>query len=492
MRKSGLLLPISSLDSKYGIGSFSKEAYEFIDKLKFSGQKYWQILPLGQTGFGDSPYQSFSTFAGNPYFIDLSELIENGLLTNEECDECDFGSDDRYIDYEKLYFNRFNLLKKAYDRSNISENNDFIKFCDENKYWLSDYATFMVIKNANDGKSFIEWDLDSRLKKASAIKVYESKFKDEILFYEYLQYLFFNQWFRLKKYANDNGIEIIGDIPIYVSMDSADTWSNPELFELDENNMPVNVAGCPPDSFSKDGQLWGNPLYNWDYHKDTDYRWWISRIEFCTKLYDVVRIDHFRGFDEYYSIPYKDTTARNGIWKKGPSIDLFNKIYEKLHTKNIIAEDLGFLTDTVIKLVKDTGYPSMKVLQFAFDSREDSDYLPHNYDKNSVVYTGTHDNNTLVGWLKTLCEDDKTLLMNYLDVTSFDINDITYKLIRLAESSVSNTCIIPVQDILYLDETARINEPSTVGKNWKWRLLNDELNYSTLEKLAEITKIYGR
>lgn len=492
MRKSGLLLPISSLPSDYGIGSFSKEAYEFIDKLKFSSQKYWQILPLGQTGFGDSPYQSFSTFAGNPYFIDLNELIEKGLLTKEECDMCDFGKDERYVDYEKLYFNRFIILRKAFDRSDIEKDNTFVNFCNENSSWLDDYALFMVIKGLNDGKSFLQWDLNIRLREADALNRYKNEYEKDILFYKYQQFLFFDQWFRLKKYANENGVQIIGDIPIYVAMDSADTWSNPELFQLDENMMPINVAGCPPDGFSEDGQLWGNPLYNWKHHKDMDYTWWISRIEFCINLYDVVRIDHFRGFDEYYAIPFLHETARYGKWEKGPSMDLFFKVDEKLKTKNIIAEDLGFLTESVIEMVKNSGYPSMKVLQFAFDSREDSDYLPHNYEKNSVVYTGTHDNSTLLGWLKALKHDDKNMLMNYLNINTDDMNEICYSIIRLAESSVSNTCIIPVQDILCLDNSARINEPSTIGNNWKWRLLKNELDTQNLIKLKGITTIYGR
>lgn len=492
MRKSGLLLPIFSLPSRYGIGAFSKEAYEFVDKLKIAGQKYWQILPLGQTGFGDSPYQSFSNYAGNPYFIDLEELVKDGLITKEECNSYDFGKDERYIDYEKLYLNRSLILRKAFDRSNINENEDFINFCEKNKKWLNDYSLFMVIKDNNDGKSFIHWDMDIRHRKVDVITKYRQQYEEDILFYKYQQFLFFKQWFNLKAYANENGIEIIGDIPIYVALDSADVWANPELFQLDSNKMPINVAGCPPDAFSEDGQLWGNPLYDWDYHKDTDYSWWVQRIEFCTNLYDVVRIDHFRGFDEYYSIPYGSETARDGKWEKGPSINLFNTIYNKLNTKNIIAEDLGFLTDSVIKLVEDTGYPSMKVLQFAFDSREESDYLPHNYNKNTVVYTGTHDNSTLVGWLKTLPPDDKALLMKYLDISSFNVKEICYKLIRLAEASVSNTCIIPVQDILCLDDRARINKPSTIGNNWKWRLTKDELDRLTLKKLKSITTLYGR
>ncbi|MDE6893359.1 MAG: 4-alpha-glucanotransferase, partial [Lachnospiraceae bacterium] len=335
MRTSGILLPVSSIPSAYGIGSFSKEAYEFVDFLERAGQSYWQILPLGPTGYGDSPYQSFSTFAGNPYYIDLEELIEEGLLTKEQCEVRDFGANEAYVDYEKIYKSRFVVLKEAFDNSRIEENEDFQAFAKENAFWLSDYSLYMAVKDSYKGKSWSEWDEDIRLRRPEAIEKYRNQLKEEILFYEFQQYLFDTQWRKLKKYANDRGVKIIGDIPIYVALDSADTWANPELFQLDENRRPTGVAGCPPDAFSATGQLWGNPLYKWDYHKETEYAWWIQRISYCYKLYDVVRIDHFRGFDEYYNIPFGDTTAEFGRWEKGPGYDLFKVMKKKIGDKPV-------------------------------------------------------------------------------------------------------------------------------------------------------------
>jgi 4-alpha-glucanotransferase len=490
MRQSGMLLSISSLPSKYGIGSFSKEAYDFVDILKQSGQSLWQLLPLGPTGYGDSPYQSFSTFAGNPYFIDLDELIEEGLLTEDECNSYDWGTDEEYIDYEKIYESRFKILNKAYKRSKIEKDKRFIAYCEKNKWWLHDYALYMAIKDSFDGKPWIKWDEDIKLREEDAIEKYEKKLKKEIVFYKYLQYLFINQWNKLKNYANKNGISIIGDIPIYVSMDSSDTWANPELFQLDKNCNPLAVAGCPPDAFSKTGQLWGNPLYYWEYHKNTDYDWWIKRIKHSFELYDVVRIDHFRGFDEYYSIPYKDETAENGKWETGPGIKLFKHINEKLGNVSIIAEDLGFLTDSVRKLLEDTGYPGMKILQFAFDSREESDYLPHNYTKNSVVYTGTHDNSTICGWYKTLNRHDRMMSARYMNTKNR--KNIEWDFISLGMRSVADTCIIPVQDYLGLGDEARINTPSTVGSNWTWRMKANSFSNELTEKIYKLTKLYGR
>lgn len=492
MRRSGMLLPIASLPSKYGIGSFSKEAYDFIDILEESGQSLWQILPIGPTGYGDSPYQSFSTFAGNPYFIDLDELVEEGLLSEEECNSYDWGSNNEYIDYEKIYLSRFKILRKAYERSNISKNKIFKEYCEINKWWLHDYALYMSIKDSFGSKSWIEWDDDIRSRKEEAISKYEEKLKDDIIFYKYQQYLFTKQWSKLKAYANKKGISIIGDIPIYVALDSSDTWANPELFQLDKDCMPTAVAGCPPDSFSKTGQLWGNPLYYWEYHKYTDYEWWIKRIEYSFKLYDIVRIDHFRGFDEYYSIPYGEKTAINGAWKKGPGLDLFKYIKEKLGDVEIIAEDLGFLTESVKQLLKDTGYPGMKIIQFAFDSREESDYLPHNYDKNCIVYTGTHDNSTIKGWYEEISLQDKRMCVNYMNNKYTRENIIHWDFICLAMRSVANTCIIPVQDYLGLGNEARINVPSTLGDNWKWRMKSDSFSKNLIKKIKMLTKLYGR
>ena len=492
MRKSGMLLPISSLPSKYGIGSFSKEAYEFIDILRESGQKLWQILPLGPTGCGDSPYQSFSTFAGNPYFIDLDELINEGIITQEECNSYDWGSNYNYIDYGKVYLSRSKILRTAFERSNITENGDYISFCEENKWWLHDYALYMSIKDSFNGKSWIDWDTDIRLRKEQSIKRFEEELKDDIQFYKYQQYLFSNQWNKLKAYANNNGINIIGDIPIYVALDSADTWSNPELFQLNDECIPTVVAGCPPDAFSETGQLWGNPIYNWDYHKSTNYEWWIKRIQYSFKLYDTVRIDHFRGFDEYYSIPYGEESAINGNWEKGPGIELFKAIKEQLGDVDIIAEDLGFLTETVKDLLKQTGYPGMKIIQFAFDSREDSDYLPHNYNNNCIVYTGTHDNSTIQGWYKEISYEDKEMCINYMNNRNNPDKDIHWDFICLAMRSVADTCIIPVQDYLGLGNEARINTPSTLGSNWGWRMNHNSFSEEDINKIKTLTKLYGR
>ena len=492
MRGSGMLLPIASLPSRYGIGSFSKSAYDFIDSLKKSGQKFWQILPIGPTGYGDSPYQSFSTFAGNPYFIDPDQLIEEGLLTREECESYDFGNDNRYIDYEKIYLSRFQMLRKAYDRSNIGVDKDFTVFAEQNAYWLEDYAFYMAIKDSFNGLSWSEWAEEIKLRKADAMMTYRVTLKNDIEFYKYIQYLFTKQWNKLKNYANKNGIKIIGDLPIYVAFDSADTWAHPELFQLDEKQNPVAVAGCPPDAFSSTGQLWGNPLYRWEVHHATGYEWWLSRIAYCFSWYDVVRIDHFKGFDEYYSIPYGDDTAVNGHWEKGPGIELFKTIENKLGKVDIIAEDLGYITESVKDLLKKTGYPGMKVLEFAFDSREESDYLPHNYDKNCIVYTGTHDNDTILGWFHNINKEDRAMALAYLNRSEKDEKMLHWDFIRLAEQSVAKLCIVPVQDFLGLGSEARINIPSTLGNNWRWRMKDGELTEDILTRIKDIVKLYGR
>ena len=404
MRKSGVLLSVSSLPSKYGIGCFDEAAYKFVDDLVEAKQTYWQILPLGITGYGDSPYQSFSTFAGNPYFISLDEFVKCGYLKEEDLPEADINSD--YVDYSYLYENRYALLKKAYENSHITDNEDFKAYCKDNAWWLEDYALFMAIKASYDNQCWENWPLELRLRNDASLTEKRNELSDDINYHKFLQYYVWKQWYALKDYANSKGVEIIGDIPIYVAYDSSDVWGQPELFQLDPEVKPTAVAGVPPDGFSADGQLWGNPLYDWKKHKETGYAWWIQRIAYCKKAYDVVRIDHFRGFDEYFSIPYGDTTARNGHWEKGPGYDLFKTVEESLGKINVIAEDLGYLTDTVKQMVADCGYPGMKVFEFAFDSRDSSgtsNYLPHNYTENSVVYTGTHDNETMIGWLKIFC-----------------------------------------------------------------------------------------
>ena len=490
MRESGVLLPVASLPSDYGIGCFSKEAYEFVDQLKAGGQKNWQILPLGPTGYGDSPYQSFSTFAGNPYFIDLETLIKEGLLTREECDACDFGDNAEFIDYEKIYFSRFKILRKAFERFVPDE--EFETFAEENKAWLEDYALYMAIKNSLGGISWSQWSAELKRRVPEAMEEKKKELEEEIQFIRFQQYEFTKQWTRLKKYANDQGIRIIGDIPIYVAFDSADAWANPQLFQFDEECTPIAVAGCPPDAFAATGQLWGNPLYDWEYHEKTGFAWWIQRLEYCYKLYDVVRVDHFRGFDEYYAIPYGDKTAENGKWRKGPGLELFKAVKKAMGEMSIIAEDLGYLTDSVRQLVKDTGYPGMKVLQFAFDSREESDYLPHNYEHNCVVYTGTHDNNTILGWLDEMAPEDRLLAERYLDNRYTRKEDMPWDFIRLAMASVADLAITPIQEFLCLGGEARINRPSTLGTNWKWRLLKGQITHEVTGKMYDMTKLYGR
>lgn len=494
-REAGVLLAISSLPSKYGIGCFSKSAYNFVDWLKEAGQTYWQILPVGPTSYGDSPYQSFSTFAGNPYFICLEDLIKEGVLTEEECDAVDFGEKEDDIDYEKLYKGRFPLLRKAYERSNISENPEYCKFVQENSWWLSDYALFMAVKNFFDGVEWTQWPEDIRLRYGYALDYYRKELYFEIEFQQYMQFKFFQQWYALKSYANSRGIRIVGDIPIYVAMDSADTWAHPELFQLDERNIPVAVAGCPPDGFSATGQLWGNPLYRWDYHRNTQYAWWVSRLWYCFNLYDVVRIDHFRGFDEYFSIPYGEDSAVNGHWEKGPGIELFRRVEQCLGWHPVIAEDLGYVTDSVRRLVWETGFAGMKVLEFAFDSRDSgsaNDYLPHNYPENCVVYTGTHDNETVVGWLDSITEEEQKMARDYLCDHVTPKKELYKPFVALAMRSNARMCIIPIQDYLGYDNTCRMNKPSTVGTNWRWRVQEKELTEELQKEILHTTKTFGR
>lgn len=495
MRASGILMPVFSLPGKYGIGCFSKEAYKFVDFLEKSGQKYWQMLPLGPTSYGDSPYQSFSTFAGNPYFIDLEELIKDKLLTRAAVEKADFGCCETDIDYAKLYEMRFPLLFTAYENSQIGKNAEFKSFLKENAHWIYDYAFFMALKDLFGGKSFIEWPEDIRLRDEKAMEKYERQLMEQIEFYEFLQYKFFSQWKNLKSYANEKGIKIIGDIPIYVAFDSADVWAHPEMFQMTEEGFPIAVAGCPPDGFSATGQLWGNPLYAWDKHEETGFAWWLSRIEKCSELYDVIRIDHFRGFDEYYTIPYGDPTAEFGKWEKGPGMKLFSKIQETYPDNRIIAEDLGYITDTVRQLVKDSGYPNMKVLEFAFDSRDSSDasdYLPYLYDKNCVVYTGTHDNETLAGWVNHIQPHEIKNIRNYVGQPKLSKKEIPDVLIRMAHACTADLCIIPMQDYLGLGDEARINQPSTLGGNWRCRFTKDQFSAALSKKILKLTQIYGR
>ena len=494
MRTSGILYPVSSLPSKYGIGCFSKEAYEFVDFLKKAGQTYWQVLPFGPTGYGDSPYQSFSTFAGNPYFIDLETLIEEGLLERWECDSRNFGTDPESVDYGALYENRFAVLALANERfqKTAAEDADYQAFRKEETGWLDDYSLFMALKQHFEGKSWTDWDLPYRNRDKKALDAVREVLKDKIDFFCFQQYEFAKQWKKLHTYANEQGIRIIGDIPIYVAFDSADTWSRPELFQFDEDNNPKAVAGCPPDAFSATGQLWGNPLYDWPYHRKTGYQWWIARMKRTYSFYDVIRVDHFRGFDEYYAIPADAETALTGEWIDGPGMDLFNAIRAELGHLEVIAEDLGIITPSVRALLKESGFPGMKVLQFAFDGREDSDYLPHNVIPNCVIYTGTHDNETTRGWIESRNDHDRDYVRRYINSLYSDYGQFTWDFIRTAQASVADTCIIPIQDYLVVGNEGRINQPATQGANWKWRVRPNFLSEELGRAIFEMSKLYHR
>ena len=488
-RGAGILLPISSLPSPYGIGTLGVKAYEFVDRLKSSGQIYWQVLPVGPTSFGDSPYQSFSAFAGNPYFIDLDMLIEEGLLKESDVTGVSWGSDPQYVEYDVIYNNRFDVLKKAFDNSKHKDSEEYDEFLSDNEFWLHDYALFMAIKGVHDNKEWLSWEEDIRFRKPEAIKKYEDGLSYEIDFYKFLQFKFFEQWKKLKAYANRMGISIIGDIPIYVALDSADVWTNPTLFQLDENLTPVNVAGCPPDAFSDWGQKWGNPLYDWDEMERCDFSWWKKRMAASAGLYDVTRIDHFIGIVRYYNIPV-DGVPKDGFFAKGPGIKLIKAIDSVMGDAKVIAEDLGVVVPEVTELIKESGYPGMKVFQFAFDGNTGNEHALHNHEKNYVVYIGTHDNETIKGYIDNATESNIEYMMKYLDVS--DKDEIVPKLIRYAYMSVADTVIIQMQDLLGKDNSARMNLPSTIGTNWKWRMLDNEFTDEIRDELRELTKVYGR
>ncbi|MBQ7682445.1 MAG: 4-alpha-glucanotransferase [Oscillibacter sp.] len=493
-RESGVLLPVFSLPGAYGIGCFSRHARRWVDFLADAGQSYWQILPLGPTGYGDSPYQSFSTFAGNPYFIDLEELVRRGELSPADC-ACLTPADASRVDYEALYKLRLPLLRRAFASGEASDNADYRRFRDENAHWLDDYALFMALKDKFGGKPWTEWPEDLRLRRRDALERARLELSEEIAFQKRMQWEFARQWEALREYAHGRGVRIIGDIPIYVAMDSADAWANPELFQLDADNRPTAVAGCPPDGFSAIGQLWGNPLYRWDYHKETGYRWWMERLSAAFRLYDVLRIDHFRGFDEYYAIAYGETTAINGHWCKGPGLDFFRAMERQLGRRDVIAEDLGYVTDSVRQLVTDTGFPGMKVLQFAFDSRDTgsaADYLPHNYPVNSVAYTGTHDNETSAGWLNDIKPEELRQVREYLCDYYTPDAELVRPFVSLAMGSPARLCVIPLQDYMGLGNSCRINRPSSVGENWLWRVREESLSDALRQKIADVTRRYGR
>ena len=489
MRESGILMHITSLPGPYGIGTMGKQAFAFVDFLRASGQAYWQILPLTPTGYGDSPYQSCSTYAGNYYLIDLPTLAEEGLLQYDELNAVHWCDREDKVNFGLLYQNRLNTLRLAYGRFQAGE--EFWTFCDENQAWLPDFALFMALKEEFDGKPWYAWEDGYKRRDPGVLADARSKLQDEIRFFCFVQYLFYRQWNALRTYAKENGVSFIGDVPIYVPYDSADVWCTPDWFQLDENLNPTAVAGCPPDAFSEDGQLWGNPLYRWEEMKADGYGWWINRLAAAGKLYDVVRIDHFRGFEAYWSVPAGDDTARNGKWIKGPGMDFIRAVKQNLPQVRMIAEDLGFLTQEVLDLRDESGFPGMKVLGFAFDSREPSEYLPHTYPANSVCYTGTHDNMTMRQWFDTASRDAVAYASEYMRLTHEE--GLVWGVVRTAMSSVSDLCVILMQDLLNLGAEARMNFPGTMtDANWTWRAWDGFANEELAQRIRSLTKLYGR
>ena len=487
-RSSGILLPISSLPSPYGIGTLGKEARQFVDFLAKANQRWWQILPVGPTSYGDSPYQSFSAYAGNPYFIDLEQLMELGLLEKEEVEGCDWGSDPTRVDYGKIYNSRFALLEKASKKAWERYSGDLEAFISQNKSWLPDYALFMALKRANGMKAWIEWPEDVRMRESAALDKAREAYAEDIRLFTFIQFMFFQQWRSLKAYAHEKNVGIIGDMPIYVAMDSADVWADPKSFQLDSRNVPTEVSGVPPDSFTADGQLWGNPLYNWEAMKADGYGWWIRRIAGASKLYDVIRIDHFRGFESYWAVPGDAKTAKDGHWVKGPGMDLLGVLKNWFPDLEFIAEDLGYLTPEVKQLLEDFGFPGMKVLEFAFDSREPSNYLPHTYTHNCVCYAGTHDNAPLARWRKEAAKEDIAMAKQYLGLNRSE--GFIRGIIRGGMSSVADLFVAQMQD--YLEDTGRINTPGVASGNWQWRLAEGKLTDELAQEIADMTSLYGR
>ncbi len=492
-RQSGVLMHISSLPGKYGIGSFGQSAYDFVDFLVRTKQRYWQILPLGTTSYGDSPYQSFSAFAGNTYFIDFDILIEEGLLNEADVKGADFGDDPRKVDYAKIFDARRPIMEKAVARFLKAEDlSDYESFVEQNAAWLEVFAEYMAIKEHFDNLAWTEWpDEAIRRREAASLASYREKLADKLTYHRVTQYLFFKQWLRLKAYANEHHIEIVGDMPIYVAADSADVWAQPHFFKTDAVGKPTCVAGCPPDEFSETGQLWGNPIYDWEAMDKDGYAWWIERLRESFKIYDIVRIDHFRGFESYWEVPADSDTSATGKWVKGPDYKLFAAVKEALGDLNIIAEDLGFMTDEVIELRERTGFPGMKILQFAFNPDDESIDSPHLAPNNSVMYTGTHDNNTVLGWYKDEIDDaTRQYMAQYTNRKEYET--VPHAMLRTIFASVSFMAIATVQDLLELDSAARMNYPSTIGGNWTWRMTAEELNPIVEGELYSLTKTYRR
>ncbi|MBE6990870.1 MAG: 4-alpha-glucanotransferase [Ruminococcaceae bacterium] len=490
-RSSGILMPVTSLPSPHGIGTFGRAAYDFADFLHAAGQRYWQVLPLGPTSYGDSPYQSFSTHAGNPYFIDLDLLVEDGLLTEQEIDAVDWGGEARHVDYGRIYEGRFDVLARARERGWERDREAVAAFAAENSRWLPDYALFMACKRRFGMRPWTEWEDEAlRLRRGDALERYRALLREDVELFVYIQFLFFRQWNALRDYVHSLGIRIIGDLPIYVAMDSADVWAEPQFFQLDEDGMPREVAGVPPDYFSADGQLWGNPLYDWERMKDDGYGWWIRRIDAAGRLYDVLRIDHFRGFDSYWAVPYGETTARAGRWVQGPGMDLVDVLNGWFPQLRFIAEDLGYPTPGVAKLLADSGWPGMKVLEFAFDSRDSSSYLPHTYTPYCICYTGTHDNSPLALWREEAAPEDIAYAARYLGLNEQE--GFCRGVIRGGMSSVAELFVAQMQDYLALGRGHRMNTPGTRSGNWTWRMLPGEATAELAAEIRGMTVMYGR
>ena len=489
MRASGILMHITSLPSPYGVGTMGKAAYDFVDFLKKSGQAYWQILPVTPTGYGDSPYQSCSAYAGNPYLIDLDLLVQDGLLKKSEITKVKWSEDPARVNFGQLYHYRLDVLRLAYRR--FSKTEALEAFCRKHHSWIWDFAMFMALKARHGGKAWYQWEAPYKFREDAALTAAWYELEEQIRFHCFVQYLFYCQWEQLRSYAHEKGVQIIGDVPIYVPLDSAEVWRDPQLFQLDEKLDPVAVAGCPPDGFNADGQLWGNPLYRWEAHKAENFRWWVQRMAAAGKRYDLVRLDHFRGFESYWAIPYGDDTARNGKWMPGPGMDFISAMKSQLPHVKMIAEDLGFLTKEVKDLLKASAYPGMKIVTFAFDTREPSDYLPHTYTSNSVCYTGTHDNMTTRQWFDTAPRAAVQYARTYMNVHPEE-GDV-WGTIRTAMASVSDLCIIPMQDYLELGGDARMNFPGTLsGHNWTWRATRGYANAALAKRIYRLTELFGR
>jgi len=492
-RSSGILFHPTSLPGPYGIGDLGPNAYHWVDALAYAKQKWWQILPLGPTGYGDSPYQCFSAFAGNPYLVSPDRLIEDGLLTTQDVAAVSFPGDK--VDFGPVIEFKVAMLAQAWENFRAGRaahlRAEFEQFKHENASWLDDFALFMALKDAHGGDSWLKWPAPSRLRDEKTLAQARADHADKIGLHQFRQFLFFRQWFALKHYANEKGVRLIGDVPIFVASDSSDVWANPELFQLDEERQPKVVAGVPPDYFSATGQLWGNPLYDWAAHKQSGYAWWAARLRATLAQVDLVRIDHFRGFEAYWEIPAGMPTAQVGKWVKGPDADLFYALRAQLGNQiPVIAEDLGVITPEVDKLRTTFELPGMRVLQFAFGGATEDRFLPHAYEsRNTVVYTGTHDNDTTWGWYNSITEHERNFVRRYL---ARDGSDIAWDLIRLAWSSVADYAIAPLQDVLNLGREARMNTPGTAAGNWSWRLLENQLTRATLDRLGELTALYAR